>query len=113
MNSNFTKGWIDTDVRVDTQGKVEIYLDDMIKSMNSTLKSIHGSSFKAIETMSRQEWMERDPAQITLLVNMIRWSANVEDCFVKFGQGGDQNSLKIYKGIWFWIYRLLYFDLFF
>lgn len=27
---------------------------------------------------------------------MIKWSASVEDCFAKFGSGGDQNSLKNY-----------------
>ena len=45
--------------------------------------------------MERKEWIERDPAQITLLVNMVLWSTAVEDCFTKFSTG-DLNALKEY-----------------
>lgn len=58
-------------------GKVEIYLQDMIDAMVNTLRDIADGSFKAITTMERKKWLERDPAQITLLVNNIVWSARV------------------------------------
>lgn len=43
--------------------------------------------------MPRKQWIERDPAQITLLVNNIIWSNNVEECFTKISNG-DMNSMK-------------------
>lgn len=42
--------------------------------------------------MERRKWIERDPAQITINVNMIRWSAHVEECFLQL-QSGDMKSL--------------------
>src|ERR1700733_7518108 len=62
-------------------GKVEIYLQDMIDSMFSTLRDIAEGSFKAFKTDSRESWLQRDPAQITLLVNNVLWSSYVEKCF--------------------------------
>jgi hypothetical protein len=66
--------------------------------MRKSLLLIASSSFKAAETMQRKEWLERDPAQITILVNMIRWSSRMEDCFEKISKG-DVNSLKTYLDV--------------
>lgn len=77
------------------QGKVETYLGDVVDTMTGTLKNVANSSFKNFTTMSRKDWLARDPAQITLLVNNIIWSKQVEDCFLKL-QGGDINSMKNY-----------------
>jgi dynein heavy chain, axonemal len=77
------------------EGKVEVYLQDIIQHMRSSLLKIAETSFKAAETMQRKEWLERDPAQITILVNMITWSFKMEECFEKMGKG-DVNSLKNY-----------------
>lgn len=49
----------------------------MIDSMVSTLREIADGSFKIIGSTERKKWLERDPAQITLLVNNIIWSAKV------------------------------------
>lgn len=76
-------------------GKVECYMQDIVKTMNQTLYTITGSSFKEQKSLERKEWIKRDPAQITLLVNNIAWSTNVEDAFLKL-QGGNMNSLKDY-----------------
>lgn len=64
-------------------GKVEIYMQDVVNHMKSTLKGVAQSSFQANSTMERKEWLKRDPAQITLLVNNINWSAKVEESFTK------------------------------
>lgn len=76
-------------------GKVECYMQDIVQTMNQTLQIIAGSSFKEQKSLERKEWIKRDPAQITLLVNNILWSTNVEDAFQKL-QGGNMNSLKDY-----------------
>jgi dynein heavy chain len=59
-------------------GKVEVYLKDVISMMNKTLNELAVHSVKTFATMNRKEWIEQDPAQITLLVNNIFWSTNVE-----------------------------------
>ena len=46
--------------------------------------------------MERKDWIRRDPAQITLLVNNINWSSKVEESFGKL-QAGDMNALKDFK----------------
>ena len=74
-------------------GKVEIYLQDMINSMVETLREIAESSFKAIKTESRPNWLKKDPAQITLLVNNVIWSLEVESCFRKLTDGSNVNAM--------------------
>jgi len=74
-------------------GKVEVYLQDLINTMISSLRDQAGSSFEEQPKMERGKWIERDPAQITLLVNNILWSGEVEQGFQKV-QGGDMNALK-------------------
>ncbi len=75
-------------------GKVEFYLHDMIKAMIKTLRDIATKSFENYTKMGRREWIEQDPAQITLLVNNIFTSADVEACFKKISDGSNVNALK-------------------
>ena len=77
-------------------GKVEIYLQDLIDSMVNTLRDIADASFKSFATMEKRRWLEKDPAQITLLVNNIIWSARVEKCFRQITDGTNVNALKDY-----------------
>jgi dynein heavy chain, axonemal len=58
-------------------GKVEIYLQDIINAMISTLTNVTEVSVGNVLTLSREKWLEQDPSQITLLVNNIIWSGNV------------------------------------
>ncbi|KRW98533.1 P-loop containing nucleoside triphosphate hydrolase [Pseudocohnilembus persalinus] len=78
-------------------GKVELYLKDIIQAMNQTLKDIAEKSFHNYKVMDRKTWLKQDPAQISLLVNNIMWSSEIENCFQKL-QTGDptaiQNSLE-------------------
>lgn len=75
-------------------GKVEIYLQDMINTMVETLRDIATKSFSNFTKMERKEWISSDPAQITLLVNNIVTSGQVEDCFKKISDGSNVNALK-------------------
>lgn len=43
-------------------GKVEVYLQDVIDNMRGTLNDITASSFKQQSSMTREEWIKRDPA---------------------------------------------------
>lgn len=46
--------------------------------------------------MERTQWIKRDPAQISLLINNIIWVNSVEDCFTKINNG-DVNTMKDYR----------------
>ena len=49
--------------------------------------------------MGRKEWIEQDPAQLTLLVNNIFTCSEVESCFKKISDGSNVNALKdLFKG---------------
>ena len=83
-------------------GKVETYLDDMINTMIGSLRDVATISFRThpsnpnATNKDRGVWVEKDPAQITLLVNNIIWSSQVEECFRKMTVDGQMDSMKDY-----------------
>ena len=62
-------------------GKVENYLQDVIDMMRLSLKDIAADSLKRFAQKPKKEWLNDDPAQITLLVNMVQWVVSVEKAF--------------------------------
>lgn len=62
--------------------------------MIETLRTIATISFGNYTKLGRKEWIEADPAQITLLVNNIITSNQIEDCFKKISEGSNVNALK-------------------
>lgn len=66
----------------------------MINTMVETLRDIATKSFSNFTKLERKEWISSDPAQITLLVNNIVTSGQVEDCFKKISDGSNVNALK-------------------
>jgi dynein heavy chain, axonemal len=75
-------------------GKVENYLQDMIDAIVSTLHTITTQSFINHAKTPRPDWIKQDPAQVTILVNNIVTSSNIEDCFKKISDGSNVNALK-------------------
>lgn len=73
-------------------GKVETYLADVIDTMRATLNDITSKSVVAQKTNDRNTWLKMDPAQVTLVVNMITWCETVEAHFHKLK--GNQNAMK-------------------
>lgn len=64
-------------------GKVENYFADIIDSMRSSLKHIAGKSVERYGSQSKEVWLKEDPAQITLLINLVNWCVAVEGAFKK------------------------------
>jgi dynein heavy chain, axonemal len=64
-------------------GKVETYMQDVIDSMRCSLKEIAGKSLARLATQEKEEWLKLDPAQVTLLINILTWTADVERAFGK------------------------------
>ena len=62
-------------------GKVETYMQDVIDTMRGSLKDIAGDSLKRLKTMTKDDWLKGDPAQTTLLINVLTWTEDVEKAF--------------------------------
>ena len=61
--------------------KVENYLDDVINRMRLSIKTIAADSLKRFMVKEKRDWLEDDPAQVSLLVNLVNWVKNVEIAF--------------------------------
>ena len=77
-------------------GKVENYLHDIINAIINTMHSITSKSFQNHPKYERREWINMDPAQITLVVNNTIMTTHVEGCFKKISDGSNVNALKEY-----------------
>jgi len=77
-------------------GKVENYLMDVIDCMKSSLNIIASKSVVAQHSMTKQDWVKSDPAQVTLLVNMSNWARNVEGAYsnLKANPKAMENALE-------------------
>lgn len=70
------------------EGKVEIYLQELINTIKDTLQTLCKNSIeKHAQLNDREKWLKMDPAQITLLINFIIWCRNVEKCFRDISSG--------------------------
>jgi dynein heavy chain len=74
-------------------GKVEVYLQDIIDIMRSTLKDLSKKSLKRYGEITKETWLLEDPAQVTLLINCAAWVILVEKAFQQYA-GGNKNAVK-------------------
>lgn len=49
--------------------------------MRDSLRDIAGASLKRLSTLGKAKWLTMDPAQTTLLINMMCWTRDVEAAF--------------------------------
>ena len=63
------------------ENKVENYLQDVIDRMRKSIKEIAADSLKRFQKKDKKDWLEDDPAQVSLLVNLVNWVKNVEGAF--------------------------------
>jgi len=61
--------------------KVENYLQDVIDRMRSSIKNIAADSLKRFAKKEKKDWLQDDPAQVSLLVNLVNWVKTVEGAF--------------------------------
>lgn len=79
------------------EGKVEIYMQEVINTIKDTLQTLCGNSIqKHAQLNNREQWLKMDPAQITLLINFIIWCRNVEQCFKDIASG-NLDAIKTLK----------------
>ena len=97
MHSGVGKEYVPYAAALKLEGKVEVYLQTAVDTMMKTLNEIAGKSFKSYSSMARDEWIQQDPAQITILVNMIMWVSTVEQMFLKLQSGNLTAMKEFYK----------------
>lgn len=51
--------------------------------MRLTIKVIAADSLKRFAKKDKKDWLEDDPAQVSLLVNLVNWVKTVEGAFEK------------------------------
>lgn len=51
--------------------------------MRLSIKTIGADSLKRFAVKEKQDWLEDDPAQVSLLVNLVSWVTVVENAFLK------------------------------
>jgi dynein heavy chain len=73
-------------------GKVENYMQDIINVMRSSLRDVAGLSLIKLAKHGKTAWLSMDPAQTTLLINMLNWTKDVEAGFA--GIKNDKESMK-------------------
>ena len=73
-------------------GKVEVYLVDILKNMQSTIKSIIKKAIKEVDTKQQREWIESTPSQACLLTDLMRFVTAVETAIKNLSK--DSDSLK-------------------
>ena len=61
--------------------KVENYLQDVIDRMRLSIKTIASDSLKRFKKKEKADWLQDDPAQVSLLVNLVNWVKIVEKGF--------------------------------
>jgi dynein heavy chain len=84
MHACVGKEYVDFTSELKLLGKVEIYLQDVINTMRSSLKDISMKSLKKFSEIDKESWLIQDPAQVTLLINNCSWVISVEKSFANY-----------------------------
>ena len=74
-------------------GKVEVYMQDILDTMRSSLKEISIKSLKKFTEIDKESWIHEDPAQVCLLINNCNWVISCETGF-RNASKGDKNALE-------------------
>jgi dynein heavy chain len=82
MHACVGKEYVEFTSSLALMGKVEVYFQDIIDIMRSTLRDISKKSLKKFSEVSKEAWLVEDPAQVTLLINVCSWVINVEKAFL-------------------------------
>ena len=70
-------------------GKVEVYLVDILKNMQSTIKSIVKKSISEVEQKQQREWIESTPSQACLLTDLMKFVTAVEKAINNISKNSD------------------------
>ena len=86
MHSSVGKEFVPFSEDLKLLGKVEIYLQDVIDCMRKTLNQVAAQSLVKFGQNDKETWLRMDPAQATLLINIVSWVNNVESSLTRIAQ---------------------------
>jgi len=93
MHACVGKEYVEFTTDLKLMGKVEVYMQDILDTMRSSLRDISVKSLKKASEVDKGEWIAQDPAQVLLLINNIQWVMACEAGF-KVVQGGDKEGMN-------------------
>ena len=77
------------------EGRVEVWLMDVLTQMQESLRWQCKDAFVAYEEKPRSEWVFDNAAQVTLIGTQVWWATEVNQAFVKLEEGYE-NAMKDY-----------------
>ena len=92
MHTNVGVEYVEFTSPLKLLGKVENYMQEIINAMKSSLRDIAGLSLIKLAKHGKEAWLGMDPAQTTLLINMMNWTKDVEGAFGQIK--GDKEAMK-------------------
>ncbi|KAF0977183.1 hypothetical protein FDP41_003836 [Naegleria fowleri] len=79
------------------QGKVEDYLNDLLRAISKTLKDILSEAITTYSSNNREEWLAGYPAQIVLVTSQIFWTMEVNQAFDALEENNEIAMKNYYK----------------
>lgn len=94
MHTNVGVEYVEFSAPLKIMGKVENYMQEVINTMRMSLRDTASDSLKRLHKHGKAEWLTMDPAQTTLLINMLTWTKDVETAFIalRFRQYGHEEA---------------------
>lgn len=81
MHTNVGVEFVEFSHDLKLMGKVENYLQEVINTMRTSLRDVAAASLLRLAQHGKEKWLSMDPAQTTLLINMLTWTKDVEEAF--------------------------------
>lgn len=81
MHTNVGVEYVEFSSDLKLMGKVENYMQEVINTMRNSLRDVAVASLGRLQTLGKAKWLQMDPAQTTLLINMLTWTKDVEAAF--------------------------------
>ena len=78
----------------DAKGNVEVWLNDVQRSMQECLKSIMYKAYKAYTQIPRKQWILDWPGQVVLAISQCYWTSQVESAIKTKGNRGLKEYVK-------------------
>ncbi|XP_051927996.1 dynein heavy chain 9, axonemal [Hippocampus zosterae] len=81
----------------DCSGQVEVWLNQVLESMRSTVRHEMTESVATYEDKPREQWLFDYPAQVALTCTQIWWTSDVGMAFARLEEGNDGALKEFYK----------------
>uniref|UniRef100_A0A3Q3DHJ9 Dynein axonemal heavy chain 17 n=1 Tax=Hippocampus comes TaxID=109280 RepID=A0A3Q3DHJ9_HIPCM len=81
----------------DCSGQVEVWLNQVLESMRSTVRHEMTESVATYEDNPREQWLFDYPAQVALTCTQIWWTSDVGMAFARLEEGNDGALKEYYK----------------